>query len=52
MSPHIRSMLDDAADDGGRPLALDLAAVQDGRTSRDLAPARWSSAVARSGQPQ
>ena len=28
MSPHIRSMLEDAADDGGRPLPVDLTAVR------------------------
>lgn len=28
MSPHLRTMLDDAADDGGRPVPYDLAAVR------------------------
>ena len=28
MSPHLRDLLDDAADDGGRPIWLDLGAVR------------------------
>ena len=28
MSPHLRNLLEDAADDGGRPVPLDLAEVQ------------------------